>query len=129
MEPKGSLLIPPDFNVTVTDWERSLRLRDGKFAVLDVEPERRNDSGAATATATAPVAAPPAAPGGGSGPSKSNPHAHPLSHPHPQFPPDKSNIEEGSIAADASSMARYTDLSTEQLQDIRARLEALFSAS
>ncbi|KAF5840079.1 hypothetical protein DUNSADRAFT_17814 [Dunaliella salina] len=27
MEPCGSLLIPPDFNVGVTDWERSMRLR------------------------------------------------------------------------------------------------------
>eukprot|EP00198_Chlamydomonas_reinhardtii_P002931 XP_001692267.1 predicted protein [Chlamydomonas reinhardtii] len=29
LEPRGSLLIPPDFNVSVTDWERSLRLREG----------------------------------------------------------------------------------------------------
>jgi hypothetical protein len=27
MEPAGSLLIPPDYNVGVTDWERSKRLR------------------------------------------------------------------------------------------------------
>ena len=27
MEPRGSLLIPPDFNVGLTDWERSKRLR------------------------------------------------------------------------------------------------------
>jgi hypothetical protein len=39
MEPRGSLLIPPDYNVGVTDWERSMRLRDGRWAVLDSEPE------------------------------------------------------------------------------------------
>lgn len=25
LEPNGTLLIPPDFNVGVTDWERSIR--------------------------------------------------------------------------------------------------------
>ncbi|GFH22343.1 uncharacterized protein HaLaN_19795, partial [Haematococcus lacustris] len=40
LEPQGSLLIPPDFNVGVTDWERSMRLRDGRWAVLEAEPER-----------------------------------------------------------------------------------------
>lgn len=39
LEPKGSLLIPPDFNVNVTDWERSLRLREGRFSVLPEEPD------------------------------------------------------------------------------------------
>ncbi|GFH06526.1 aldo_ket_red domain-containing protein, partial [Haematococcus lacustris] len=39
LEPRGSLLIPPDFNVGVTDWERSMRLRDGCWAVLESEPE------------------------------------------------------------------------------------------
>lgn len=38
LEPQGSLLIPPDFNVGVTDWERSMRLREGRFAVLEAEP-------------------------------------------------------------------------------------------
>lgn len=41
MEPAGSLLIPPDFNVGVTDWERSMRLRDGRWAVLEAEPQVR----------------------------------------------------------------------------------------
>jgi hypothetical protein len=27
LEQRGSLLFPPDYNVTVTDWERSMRLR------------------------------------------------------------------------------------------------------
>ena len=27
LEPRGSLLIPPDYNVGVTDWERSIHLR------------------------------------------------------------------------------------------------------
>lgn len=39
LEPPGSLLIPPDYNVGMTDWEKSLRLRNGEFAVLDAEPE------------------------------------------------------------------------------------------
>lgn len=38
LEQKGSLLIPPDFNVGVTDWERSLRLREGHWSVLEEEP-------------------------------------------------------------------------------------------
>lgn len=40
LEPKGSLLIPPDYNVGVTDWERYRRLREGHFSVLDEEPDR-----------------------------------------------------------------------------------------
>ncbi|KAF8061355.1 DTX44 [Scenedesmus sp. PABB004] len=40
LELAGSLLMPPDYNVHVTDWERSLRLREGKFHVLPEEPER-----------------------------------------------------------------------------------------
>ena len=39
LEPAGSHLLPPDFNVGTTDWERSLRLRNGNFAVLDHEPQ------------------------------------------------------------------------------------------
>lgn len=38
LEPRGSLLIPPEFNVSVTDWEKSNRLRKGEFSVLDSEP-------------------------------------------------------------------------------------------
>jgi len=38
MEPQGSLLIPPDFNVGLTDWERAKRLRSGSFDVLEIEP-------------------------------------------------------------------------------------------
>lgn len=33
LEPCGSLLIPPDFNVGVTDWERSMRLRCVRMCV------------------------------------------------------------------------------------------------
>jgi hypothetical protein len=39
LEPQGSLLIPPDYNVGMTDWERSLRLKEGKWSVLPSEPE------------------------------------------------------------------------------------------
>lgn len=39
MEPVGSSLLPPDFNIGTTDWERSLRLRNGEFSVLEQEPD------------------------------------------------------------------------------------------
>lgn len=39
LEAAGSLLIPPDYNVGITDWERSLRLREGRFSVLEADPE------------------------------------------------------------------------------------------
>lgn len=38
LEPSGSLLIPPESNVSVTDWERALALQRGEFTVLDYEP-------------------------------------------------------------------------------------------
>lgn len=39
LEPRGTLLLPPDYNIGMTDWERSLRLREGNYTVLDDEPE------------------------------------------------------------------------------------------
>uniref|UniRef100_A0A383W481 Uncharacterized protein n=1 Tax=Tetradesmus obliquus TaxID=3088 RepID=A0A383W481_TETOB len=44
LELEGSLLMPPDYNVHITDWERSLRLREGKFHVLPEEPEFSSSS-------------------------------------------------------------------------------------
>jgi hypothetical protein len=41
LEPAGSLLIPPDYNVGMTDWEKSLRLKKGEFSVLGAEPAPR----------------------------------------------------------------------------------------
>ncbi|KAK9838318.1 hypothetical protein WJX81_004326 [Elliptochloris bilobata] len=41
LEPRGTLLIPPDHNVGLTDWERSLRLREGQFSVLARDPVER----------------------------------------------------------------------------------------
>ena len=38
LEPTGSLLLPPECNVGLTDWERSVRLRAGGWSVLDDEP-------------------------------------------------------------------------------------------
>ncbi|KAI8113688.1 hypothetical protein M9435_003682 [Picochlorum sp. BPE23] len=38
LEPSGSLLIPPESNVSVTDWERALALQRGEFSVLEEEP-------------------------------------------------------------------------------------------
>lgn len=45
LEPHGSLLIPPDFNVAVTDWEMSLKLRDGRYSVLEAEPNVATSGG------------------------------------------------------------------------------------
>jgi hypothetical protein len=61
LELEGSMLMPPDYNVHVTDWERSLRLREGRFAVLPEEPDV--DAAAAAAAAAA---------GGGSDASSSS---------------------------------------------------------
>lgn len=38
LEPPGSLLLPPESNVSVTDWERALALQRGHYSVLDEEP-------------------------------------------------------------------------------------------
>ncbi|GFR41615.1 hypothetical protein Agub_g2340 [Astrephomene gubernaculifera] len=103
LEPRGSLLIPPDINVSITDWERSLRLRDGQFAVLDSEPDVRHSgssggggsNGAAAAAALTTTAAPPAVSGNSGG------------------------------AAFGSALARYSGLSGPELEAIRARLESL----
>lgn len=53
LEPDGTLLIPPDYNVGVTDWERSLRLREGKYTVLEEEPDSAFASLTAQKQATA----------------------------------------------------------------------------
>jgi hypothetical protein len=45
LELEGSLLMPPDYNVHITDWERSLRLREGKFHVLPEEPDMTHQAG------------------------------------------------------------------------------------
>jgi hypothetical protein len=38
LELEGSLLMPPEYNVHVTDWERSLRLRCVEWPGLCLEP-------------------------------------------------------------------------------------------
>lgn len=38
MEPAGSLTVPPEHSVTLTDWERVKNLRNGAWMVLDREP-------------------------------------------------------------------------------------------
>lgn len=45
LEPAGSLLIPPDYNVALTDWEKSLKLRRGEFGVLGTEPAGASSGG------------------------------------------------------------------------------------
>jgi len=39
LEPSGSLLLPPESNVSVTDWERALALQRGQYTVLEEEPQ------------------------------------------------------------------------------------------
>lgn len=38
LELDGSTLMPPEFNVGITDWERSMKLRQGQYQVLENEP-------------------------------------------------------------------------------------------
>jgi hypothetical protein len=45
LEPAGSLFIPPEANVGVTDWERALALQRGEFRVLDSEPAVGSEGG------------------------------------------------------------------------------------
>lgn len=124
LEPRGSLLIPPDFNVSITDWERSMRLRDGKFAVLDSEPELAGAAGggsSATATVAAPATGQPASgagPGVGVVGGIGNVHV-------PRVVPSVGGASGGPASSQPSALARYSGLSGDELVDIRARLEAL----
>lgn len=38
LELEGSTLMPPEFNVGITDWERSMKLRQGHYQVLENDP-------------------------------------------------------------------------------------------
>ncbi len=142
LEPRGSLLIPPDVNVSVTDWERLLRLREGQFSVLDAEPERLQlgmaaaadgAAGAAVATvaATAAAAPPPPPPAAAAAPAAAPPG--PASAGGKQQPGAGAAAQAaggGSAAAKSqaggpSTLARYSGLSGPDLEEIRARLETL----
>lgn len=46
LEPTGTPLLPPECNVGLTDWERSVRLRAGGWSVLPAEPEVGGAGGA-----------------------------------------------------------------------------------
>lgn len=50
LELEGSSLTPPEFNVGVTDWERSMKLRQGQYEVLDSDPEPGLVNGGADST-------------------------------------------------------------------------------
>ena len=63
LEPAGSLLAPPECNVGLTDWERSVRLRGGQWSVLPADPVPGAEEGAA-ATPYAPSSPLPAHPWG-----------------------------------------------------------------
>ena len=41
VEAQGSLLIPPDYYVGMTDWERSLRLRYAVHLIVEQNPQQR----------------------------------------------------------------------------------------
>ena len=96
LEPRGSLLIPPDFNVGLTDWERSKRLRKGVFDVLEMEPHGGEGGQQPEAMGGA---------GGGKGhhsvasvavhPSESH-HPH---HPHPHLARYQQPMSEGDLEA------------------------------
>lgn len=45
LEPSGTLLMPPEYNVGMTDWERSIRLRGGYYNVLPEEPVPSQNDG------------------------------------------------------------------------------------
>ncbi|KAG2488108.1 hypothetical protein HYH03_013257 [Edaphochlamys debaryana] len=140
LEPRGSLLIPPDYNVSVTDWERSLRLREGRFAVLDAEPERSASSASsASASASASAAANGSGGGGGGGATAMARSGLAPSGPAPSAPPPPAGAGPaagsasgaqagagGAAARGGSRLARYSgQLGGSELDDIRARLEAL----
>lgn len=111
LEPLGSLLIPPDFCVYDTDWERSLRLRAGKFTVLGEEPAGGASAGGGGSAVQAHME--PAAGGTTSTTAKST----------QQLPPG--NLRPAKPGASHSNLARYTAFGGQQLETIRARLEAL----
>jgi len=50
LEPSGSLLLPPESNVSVTDWERALALQRGQYTVLDEEPDAVGEKAKSGAT-------------------------------------------------------------------------------
>lgn len=50
LEPAGSLLLPPESNVSVTDWERALALQRGQYTVLDEEPQVNVATGPSNST-------------------------------------------------------------------------------
>ena len=122
------MLIPPDFNVSVTDWERSLRLREGKFAVLEADPDH---SAAATATATvtttlAPAARPPSESGMVAPPPEAA-AAAPGPAAAAAAAPSGGGADADAGVQPPSTLARYSGLSSDELADIRARLERLLS--
>ncbi|PNH11504.1 hypothetical protein TSOC_001620 [Tetrabaena socialis] len=145
MEPRGSLLIPPDFNVSVTDWERSLRLRDGQFAVLESEPERcasapasasgsaaECGSGAATATITTTTTTTTVTTTTTTTTATTTSAAGAAAAQQQQQQSQAGGgpaAGAGPFTAPASStLARYSGLSGSDLENIRARLETLLPA-
>ena len=50
LELEGSKLMPPEFNVGITDWERSMKLRQGHYQVLEEEPDLSTAASAASSS-------------------------------------------------------------------------------
>eukprot|EP00878_Enallax_costatus_P005750 GHUV01006028.1.p1 GENE.GHUV01006028.1~~GHUV01006028.1.p1 ORF type:complete len:245 (+),score=93.39 GHUV01006028.1:646-1380(+) len=100
LELEGSLLMPPDYNVHITDWERSLRLREGKFHVLPEEPDVFGHQTSSLQTAAA-------------------------SHMHSPFLPEAASHSSGGIYR--SHHAR--EFTESELNTLKAQLEALLPDS
>lgn len=107
LEPTGSLLIPPEFNVGITDWERSMRLREGRFAVLEAEPDHASPKHSGNSGKTTTRQAVQAAP-------------HPLA----TMPARHSE------GAPRGALAKYRDdFSVDELAEIRVMLESLLPSN
>lgn len=102
LEPMGTLLTPPDYNVGLTDWERATKLRSGSFAVLAMDPD---------------TSAGPASDPRGRGGSQAVQTVQPSPH--------ISGMYTQTRTGTSSAMARYQNAGKEELDAIRRQLEAL----
>eukprot|EP00210_Caulerpa_lentillifera_P006807 g6506.t1 len=100
LELEGSILTPPEFNVGVTDWERSMKLRQGHYEVLDTEPELGIGNGGGGG-------------GGGNGNSTTSPSMK------------QETIQETKTESTAADTSRISDSINMQIEDVREMLERL----
>lgn len=124
MEPAQSLLIPPDCNVGMTDWERSLRLREGQWAVLPSEPAAESSVPSSVSAGGLCVAAStsslmlmgPTAAAASSSSSTSGVATSATA---------SSNQPRNAGVPNQATLARYVCMSGGELDNIRGRLERL----